>query len=161
MRQEAAMPVSDEREDVLLLDVPSTGDYLSVLPTATAAVATRLGFSLDEIEDLRAAVNAAVALLIPTASKPTDSGRPRPFRRRAGGEPLRCRLEVGEETLQIVLSRPKGEPLPDAGTYQWQVLRALTDEVESEVEGSTTTIRIRQRRPATEADADTERHRIN
>ncbi|SDE44886.1 hypothetical protein [Glycomyces harbinensis] len=154
------MTVSEEREDVLLLDVPSTGDYLSVLPTATAAVATRLGFSLDEIEDLRAAVNAAVALLIPTASKPAESGRQRPFRRKPG-EPLRCRLEVGVEALQIVLSRPKGEPLPDAGTYQWQVLKALTDEVESEIEGGTTTIRIRQRRPATEADADTERHQIN
>ena len=149
------MPVSDEREDVLLLDVPSTGDYLSVLPTATAAVATRLGFSLDEIEDLRAAVNAAVGLLIPAEP------RGRPVRRRAGDEPLHCRLEVGEESLQIVLSRPKGEPLPDAGTYQWQVLRALTDEVDSVVEGATTTIRIRQRRPDTEADADTERHRIN
>lgn len=150
------MPVSDERDDVLLLDVPSTGDYLSVLPTATAAVATRLGFSLDEIEDLRAAVNAAVALLIPA-----DPGRPRPFRRKSGDEPLKCRLEVGEEALQIVLSRPKGEPLPDAGSYQWQVIRALTDEVEAEVHDATTTIRIRQRRPATEADADTERHQIH
>jgi hypothetical protein len=148
------MPVSDEREDVLLLDVPSTGDYLSVLPTATAAVATRLGFSLDEIEDLRAAVNAAVALLIPA-----EHGRPR-FRRKTGDQPLHCRLAVGEEILQIVLSRPKGEPLPDAGSYQWQVLRALTDEVEAEVEGATTMIRISQRRPATEADADTQRHQI-
>ncbi len=153
------MPVSDEREDVLLLDVPSTGDYLSVLPTATAAVATRLGFSLDEIEDLRAAVNAAVALLIPAAKQ--ETGRSRPLRRKTGGEPLRCRLEVGSETLQIVLSRPKGAPLPDAGAYQWQVLRALTDEVESEVENATTTIRIRQQRPATEADTDTERHQIH
>ncbi|WP_227997097.1 ATP-binding protein [Glycomyces albidus] len=146
--------MSDERDDVLLLDVPSAGDYLSVLPTATAAVATRLGFSLDEIEDLRAAVNAAVALLMPTE-------RTRPFRRKPSDEPLHCRLEVGVETLQIVLSRSKGEPLPDDGSYQWQVLRALTDEVESEVQGALTTIRIRQRRPATEADADTERHRIH
>lgn len=149
------MPVSDEREDVLLLDVPSTGDYLSVLPTATAAVATRLGFSLDEIEDLRAAVNAAVALLIPA-----EPGRPRPFRKKSGDQPLHCKLAVGEEILQIVLSRTKGEPLPDAGSYQWQVLRALTDEVESEVEDATTVIRISQRRPATEADADTQRHQI-
>jgi hypothetical protein len=149
------MPVSDEREDVLLLDVPSTGDYLSVLPTATAAVATRLGFSLDEIEDLRAAVNAAVALLIPA-----EPGRSRPFRRKTGDQPLHCRLAVGEETLQIALSRPKGEPLPDAGSYQWQVLRALTDEVDAHVEDSTTTITISQRRPATEADADTHRHQI-
>ncbi|WP_205326282.1 hypothetical protein [Glycomyces sp. YM15] len=150
------MPVSDEREDVLLLDVPSTGDYLSVLPTATAAVATRLGFSLDEIEDLRAAVNAAVALLIPT-----EPGRPRPFRRKASDQPLHCRLAVGEEALQITLIRPKGEPLPDSGSYQWQVLRALTDEVDAHwTAGETTTITISQRRPASEADADTQRHQI-
>jgi hypothetical protein len=149
------MPVSDEREDVLLLDVPSTGDYLSVLPTATAAVATRLGFSLDEIEDLRAAVNAAVTLLIPS-----EHGRPRPFRRKSSDQPLHCRLAVGEETLQIALSRPKGEPLPDAGSYQWQVLRALTDEVEAHVEDATTTITISQRRPPSEADAETQRHQI-
>lgn len=149
------MPVSDEREDVLLLDVPTAGDYLSVLPTATAAVATRLGFSLDEIEDLRAAVNAAVTLLLP------ESGRPRPFRRRGGDDSVHCRLEVGAELLQIVVSRPKGEPLPDQGTYHWQVLRALTDEVESESEGAMSTIRIRQRRPATEADADTESQRLH
>lgn len=149
------MPVSDEREDVLLLDVPSTGDYLSVLPTATAAVATRLGFSLDEIEDLRAAVNAAVALLIPA-----EPGRSRPFRRKPSDHSLHCRLAVGEETLQIALSRPKGDPLPDSGSYQWQVLRALTDQVEAHIEGSTTTITISQRRPPTEADADTQRHQI-
>ncbi|MCH7231713.1 hypothetical protein L0U85_12750 [Glycomyces sp. L485] len=147
--------MSEDREDVLLLDVPATGDYLSVLPTATAAVATRLGFSLDEIEDLRAAVNAAVTLLLPP-----EPGRHRPFRRRSGDDALHCRLEVGVETLQIVLNRPKGEPLPDSGTYQWQVLRALTDEVDSEVDGPASTIRIRQRRPSTEADADTQAHRI-
>ncbi|GAB3646566.1 anti-sigma regulatory factor [Glycomyces tarimensis] len=149
------MPVGEEREDVLLLDVPATGDYLSVLPTATAAVATRLGFSLDEIEDLRAAVNAAVTLLLPP-----DPGRPRPFKRRGGGEGVHCRLEVGPQTLQIVLSRPKGEPLADQGSYQWQVLRALTDEVESVTEGPASTIRIRQQRPSTEADADTEAHHV-
>ncbi|THV35770.1 anti-sigma regulatory factor [Glycomyces buryatensis] len=148
--------MSDEREDVLLLDVPQEGDYLSVLPTATAAVATRLGFSLDEIEDLRAAVNAAVGLLLPP-----DSARPRLLRGRTPPEPLRCRLEVGETCLQIVLSRPKGDPLPGDNTYQWQVLRALTDEVRSETAGSVSTISIRQRRPSTESDADTERHSLH
>ncbi|WP_156925810.1 anti-sigma regulatory factor [Glycomyces arizonensis] len=146
--------MSEEREDVLLLDVPTAGDYLSVLPTATAAVATRLGFSLDAIEDLRAAVNAAVTLLLP------ESGRGRAPRRRAGEDSLHCRLEVRDEVLQIVLSRPKGDPLPEQGNYQWQVLRALTDEVESDIEGALSTIRIRQRRPSSETDAETEAYRI-
>lgn len=150
------MPVSDEREDVLLLDVPAGGDYMSVLPTATAAVATRLGFSLDEIEDLRAAVNAAVTLLLPQ-----DSGRLRPFKKRSEAEgPLHCRLEVSLEHLQIILSRP-GSESPDPNAYQWQVLRALTDEVESESTPAAATIRILQQRPATEGDADTESYRLH
>ncbi|WP_460545532.1 anti-sigma regulatory factor [Glycomyces halotolerans] len=149
--------MSDEREDVLLLEVPTTGDYLSVLPTATAAVATRLGFSLDAIEDLRAAVNAAVTLLLPP-----ESGRSLSFLRRGGGsgEPLHCSLAVGLESLRIVLTRPGGDPLPDPNTYQWQVLRALTDEVVADSSGSAASITIRQQRPATEADADTEAHRV-
>ncbi|GAB4008166.1 hypothetical protein GCM10029992_63850 [Glycomyces albus] len=35
------------------------------------------------------------------------------------------------EHLQIILSRPGSESL-DPNAYQWQVLRALTDEVDSE-----------------------------
>lgn len=149
------MPVSEEREDVLLLDVPTAGDYLSVLPTATAAVATRLGFSLDAIEDLRAAVNAAVTLLMP------EPVRPQASRRYDGDDALHCRLEVSTEFLQIVLSRTKGEPLPDQGTYHWQVLRALTDEASSESDGTRPMIRIRQRRPASEADAETDAYRVH
>ena len=150
------MPVSEERADVLVLDVPAGGDYLSVVPTATAAVATRLGFSLEAIEDLRAAVNAAVTLLVSQGS-----GRRRPFKPRGEDDgQLHCRLEVGFEHLQIVLSRP-GSESPDSNAYQWQVLRALADEVESQSTPAAATIRILQQRPPTEGDADTEAHRLH
>ena len=41
--------------------MPAEGAYLSVLRTATAGLAARLDFTLDEIEDLRIAVDEACA----------------------------------------------------------------------------------------------------
>ena len=53
--------------DVVELRLPADGAYLSVLRTATAGLAARLDFTLDEIEDLRIAVDEACALLLPDA----------------------------------------------------------------------------------------------
>jgi serine/threonine-protein kinase RsbW len=53
------------RGDVVELRLPADGAYLSVLRTATAGLAARLDFTLDEIEDLRIAVDEACALLLP------------------------------------------------------------------------------------------------
>ena len=51
--------------DVVRLRLPAVGAYLSVLRTATAGLAARLDFTLDEIEDLRIAVDEACAMLLP------------------------------------------------------------------------------------------------
>ena len=47
------------------LRLPADSAYLSVLRTATAGLAARLDFTLDEIEDLRIAVDEACAMLLP------------------------------------------------------------------------------------------------
>ena len=47
--------------------MPAEGAYLSVLRTATAGLAARLDFTLDEIEDLRIAVDEACAMLLSQA----------------------------------------------------------------------------------------------
>ena len=39
------------KDDVVVLVVPADGSYLAVLRTATAGLAARLQFTLDEIED--------------------------------------------------------------------------------------------------------------
>ena len=46
------------------LTVPADGGYLGVLRTATAGLAARLQLRLDEIEDLRIAVDEACAMLL-------------------------------------------------------------------------------------------------
>ena len=52
--------------DVVVITFPPSA-YLSVLRTATAGLAARLDFTIDEIEDLRIAVDEACAMLLPQA----------------------------------------------------------------------------------------------
>ena len=54
-------------KDVVTIKLPAAGAYLSVLRTATAGLAARLDFTLDEIEDLRIAVDEACAILLSIA----------------------------------------------------------------------------------------------
>ena len=48
-------------QDQVTIRMPADGAYLSVLRTATAGLAARLDFTLDEIEDLRIAVSTFAA----------------------------------------------------------------------------------------------------
>src|SRR2546430_16011483 len=61
--------------DVVVLVVPADGSYLAVLRTATAGLAARLQFTLDEIEDLRIAVDEACAILLAVAPHQTEVPR--------------------------------------------------------------------------------------
>ena len=49
------------------LRIPADSAYLAVLRTATAGLAARLDFTLDDIEDLRIAVDEACAMVLPQA----------------------------------------------------------------------------------------------
>ena len=67
MTDDAGTSDRPQGDDVVELRLPADGAYLSVLRTATAGLAARLDFTLDEIEDLRIAVDEACALLLPDA----------------------------------------------------------------------------------------------
>jgi serine/threonine-protein kinase RsbW len=58
--------------DVVVITLPADSAYLSVLRTATAGLAARLDFTIDEIEDLRIAVDEACAMLLPQAVPGAD-----------------------------------------------------------------------------------------
>lgn len=104
--------------DMVLLTVPSDGAYLAVLRTATAGIAARLQYTLDEIEDLRIAVDEACAMLIPVA---------------VPGAELTCRFEIAKGVLTVRVSVPTGGPaqLPPAQSFAWRVLTTLAAEVNS------------------------------
>src|SRR5215207_6909482 len=110
-------------DDVVLLTVPADGGYLGVLRTATAGLAARLQFTLDEIEDLRIAVDEACAMLLAVASEKPVLG---------DTVELSCRFTVTDEALNVETTVPIGSPdekLPGGESFAWQVLSALADEV--------------------------------
>ncbi|MBT0774113.1 hypothetical protein KIH74_34530 [Kineosporia sp. J2-2] len=103
--------------DTVDLRVPADPAYLAMVRTATAGLATRLDLTLDDIEDLRIAVDEACSLLL--------QGRAHP------GRTLDTGFEVGPPgsgLLSILITGPLGQ-LPDGQGYAWSVLRALAGEV--------------------------------
>ncbi len=127
------MPDPTIREDVVLLTVPADGGYLAVLRTATAGLAARLQFALDEIEDLRIAVDEACAMLLAIARRDVD---------------LRCRFVLADDTLTVQVTVPivPGAHLPATTSFAWKVLTALTTEAGAETSGDEATIRLLARR---------------
>jgi serine/threonine-protein kinase RsbW len=121
--------------DAVDLRVPADPAYLAVVRTATAGLATRLNFTLDEIEDLRIAVDEACSLLL--------AGRAHP------GRTLNASFSVGNGTISVVIAGPV-EELPEGASFSWTVLRALTGEVVTGSNDSGAWIRL------THAGRDTE-----
>src|SRR5262245_45747594 len=113
--------------------MPAEGAYLSVLRTATAGLAARLDFTLDEIEDLRIAVDEACAMLLPQAIPGTD---------------LECAFDLGAEEMTITVSVAAAQPrMPSRDTFSWTVLSALAGTVDSRLgPGETVSIVLRKRR---------------
>lgn len=107
-----------EREtgDHVTVSMPAEGAYLSVLRTATAGLAARLDFTLDEIEDLRIAVDEACAMLLTQAIPGTN---------------LECVFDLGADEMTITVSVVAAQPrMPAKDTFAWTVLSALAGTVE-------------------------------
>jgi serine/threonine-protein kinase RsbW len=131
--QLTAEPGAAYEDDVVLLTVPADGTYLAVLRTATAGLAARLHFALDEIEDLRIAVDEACAMLLAVAARDTE---------------LDCRFAVSEDalTVQVAVSTVPGALLPAESSFAWKVLTALATEASADVADGRATIRLLTRR---------------
>ena len=121
MTQDAGATTDAEQppgpRDVVTIKLPAAGAYLSVLRTATAGLAARLDFTLDEIEDLRIAVDEACAMLLTQAVPGAD---------------LECRFALESDSMRVgvsVLTLDGQEPSRD--TFAWTVLAALAGEVDS------------------------------
>jgi len=120
-------------DDVVLLTVPADVGYLGVLRTATAGLAARLHFALDEIEDLRIAVDEACAMLLAVASR---------------GAELECRFSVTDDALsvEVAVNTVRGARLPAESSFAWKVLTALTTAASAKVEDDRASIRLLTRR---------------
>ena len=106
--------------DVVSVRLPAQAAYLAVLRTTTASLAARLDFTLDEIEDLRIAVDEASCLLLVGATPDAE---------------LTCVFEMTDDTIEITVSgRTAEDHGPERDSFAWTVLSALAGEVDAWVE---------------------------
>ncbi|SDQ08592.1 ATP-binding protein [Quadrisphaera sp. DSM 44207] len=122
----AAADGSSTPADRVELRVPADPAYLAVLRTATAGLAARLDLTLDEIEDLRIAVDEACALVLGEAGE-DGATRARP------GDTLLATFDLGPDGLSVQVSGP-AQDLPSRSSFAWAVLEALVGSLHTGVD---------------------------
>ena len=113
----AAVLAADAQRDVVAVRLPAAAAYLAVLRTTTASLAARLDFTLDEIEDLRIAVDEACCLLLAGVAPNAE---------------LSAAFEMSEAAINITVSAPSSTGHgPARDSFAWTVLSALAGQVDS------------------------------
>jgi serine/threonine-protein kinase RsbW len=113
--------------DTVHLRVPADPAYLAVIRTATAGLAAHLDLTLDEIEDLRIAVDEACGLLLDHQSHP--------------GSDLLAAFTLRPNALDVLVQGPVAS-LPRRSSFAWSVLEALVGQVETGGTGEGSWIRL-------------------
>jgi serine/threonine-protein kinase RsbW len=136
-RQSTITPDGVAEGDVIELTVPAASGYLAVVRTATAGLAARLSFTLDEIEDLRIAVDEACVMLLGLPGPPDPAEAT-----------LTCRFRVSPEALAVTVSARVADraTLPVEQSFAWQVLTAHAADVTGSADAGLAAINLRKRR---------------
>lgn len=97
------------------ISVPAQAEYVGLVRSTSAHVAAQCDLTMDQIEDLRLAVNEAFAFLVdPTSDSNID-----------------ITFVVDGSTLSITLKSSHTAQEPDRNSFGWTVLSALVNEVAS------------------------------
>jgi serine/threonine-protein kinase RsbW len=102
--------------DVVEVRIPADVVYVSTLRLAAASLAARCDLTIDDIEDLRLAVDEACALLLPHAVPETALE-------------ARFMLATGRLEVETCVST-SGDSEPDRSGFAWTVLGALASSVD-------------------------------
>ena len=103
------------------LRLPADGAFISVLRTATAGLAARLEFTIDDLEDVRRAVGEAAALVLEAAEPDAD---------------LTTRFWMAPRELTISVSAATADPAaaPEPDSFAWTVITTLAGEATTTTE---------------------------
>jgi serine/threonine-protein kinase RsbW len=114
--------IEPKKEPAVVLTVPATAEHLALLRSLVAYYAGRERFTIDQIDDLKMAVDEAGVQLL----------------RRVTGDDVR--LELTRNPAGVVVrvgGTVEGDaPVIDDRSFSWVILQALVDELEVEREGS-------------------------
>jgi len=117
-----------EKSPDVELRLPADGAYVAILRTATAGLAARIDFTLDDIEDLRIAVDEACAMVLPQAIP---------------GSSLDCQFWLDPASITVSVSAECETPRqPSRDGFAWTVLAALATSVTAETDTDRLTISL-------------------
>lgn len=128
------MTPADEPADAAVVEVrvPADGAFVSTLRLTAAALAARCDLTIDDIEDLRLAVDEACALLLPHATPQTR---------------LDARFQLAQDRLEVRASVAATEQAQlDRAGFAWTVLAALATSVEVEQQDGRLFVTVTKRR---------------
>lgn len=113
----------------VILTFPAEASHVSLARSVAATMSARADLPLDQLEDVRLAVDEAVSQLIADAVP--------------GSDVTLAFLPTGTG-LAITASAPsRSAAVPSTGTFSWVVLSALVDEAAASVDGGVLTLRLR------------------
>lgn len=125
-------------QNAVRLSVPAETGWVALIRSTAVAVASRAGFDIEQLEDVRLAVGEAAGLLAANAEP---------------GTLLDVLFEVHEESVLVsITGRCEGAVLPDQDSFAWAVLAALVVDLRAEETSDGVTISLRSSRTAALAD---------
>ena len=126
----------DTIDGTIELKIPADARLLRLVRMLASGLATGAGFDVDELDDLRIAVDEACAQLIA---------------HRAGASTLRVAYSVETAALRVEVTvdgAGDGGGPPDLlprDTFSWQILGAVVDEIDERIDAGEVLLAFRKR----------------
>lgn len=112
--------MDDSNGDAIGVDVPARTINMAIVRTVAAAVAARADLTVDQVEDVRLAIDEAMAHLIQHASPDAS---------------IHCDLRTQGASFDATLSCPTtSTTAPEPEPFSWTVLTALVGNVDLTLE---------------------------
>jgi hypothetical protein len=112
----------------ITLTLPAQPQFARVARLTVTGLASRVGFSYDEIEDLRIAVGEVCSLLLPGPE---------------GRLTFRCR--VSADTVSLTATRSPTTPVLEVSDLSRQILLAVVDELHLDLQAGSVVVAKRHR----------------
>jgi serine/threonine-protein kinase RsbW len=118
--------------ETVTVKVPPNPSYLALLRTAVGGFAARDQFTLDQVDDLRMAVEEAAVQLL----------------RHTSGDRLQLDVSTTASGVEVKLHTDVAgdDPVIDESSFSWTILRALSDDLKVETGAGHATIVLSKNR---------------
>ena len=121
--------------DTVTLTIPADTAYVALARSVAAAMSARADLPIDQLEDVRLAVDEALSQVIADAPPSSE---------------ITCAYTVAGADLSITVAGASiSGAVPSTGTFSWIVLRALVDDVSADVADGMLTVRLHVSRAVT------------